>query len=168
MNKQLSRQGFTFLIENAPLVSIDICIVYAGKILLGKRANAPARNYYFTPGGRIYKNEAWQNAIERITAVELGLDLKANQFKLMGVWDHFYEDSVFNEKKSTHYVNLPHFVELNEEPHFMADEQHESLSWFNLHDCEHNSLIHPYTQNYIYWIIKQRSPCSIALSQLRS
>jgi colanic acid biosynthesis protein WcaH len=143
------------VIANAPLISIDICLVHSGNILLGKRVNPPAKNYYFTPGGRVFKNEPWRDAMKRIIGVELGLNLEADKLQLMGVWDHFYKDSAFNEKQSTHYVNLPHFFELDEEPHLIPDDQHDGLLWFALDKCKQNKLIHPYTQNYIRWILER-------------
>lgn len=153
MKNKLSKQDFTFVVEHAPLVSIDLCIVQNNKILLGKRINAPAKNYYFTPGGRIYKNEAWRDAIKRITSVEVGLALEASEFRLMGIWDHFYTESVFNEDSSTHYVNLPHFIELSYKPVIEPDEQHEQLIWFDINQTNHNRSIHPYAQQYIQWIL---------------
>lgn len=154
MKNKLLKQDFCTIIKHAPLVSIDLCILHQSKILLGKRLNAPAKNYYFTPGGRVYKNEPWQDAIERIANDEVGLDVKAKEFQLMGVWDHFYTDSVFDEHSPTHYVNLPHLLQLEKAPYVRADEQHEKLAWFDLYHNKNNQLIHPYTQNYLQWLLE--------------
>ena len=35
------------------MITIDLCITNNEKILLGKRNNPPAKNFYFVPGGRI-------------------------------------------------------------------------------------------------------------------
>ena len=41
-----------------PLVSVDwVLFNPAGQMLLGHRRNAPARHWWFTPGGRVRKNE---------------------------------------------------------------------------------------------------------------
>ena len=48
---------FKTLVNSAPLISIDILLKHNDKILLGRRINRPAKNYFFSPGGRIYKNE---------------------------------------------------------------------------------------------------------------
>ena len=105
----LDAQTFRTVIENAPLVSIDLCLVNEGRILLGKRANEPLKGEWFTPGGRIYKDETWQSALSRVVKVELGLDvLRVEDFALMGMWDHFYSNSALDQNTSTHYVNLPH------------------------------------------------------------
>jgi len=54
----LDDKKFLEIADLSPLVSIDL-IVYndKNKVLLGKRANRPAKDYWFVPGGRIRKNE---------------------------------------------------------------------------------------------------------------
>lgn len=107
----LSEDAFTSAVSSLPLVSIDLCIFSDGDLLLGKRLNSPARGFWFSPGGRIRKNEAIELAIKRIALNEIGhQDLDYQQLTLMGVWDHFYTDSAFDEKISTHYINLPHYL----------------------------------------------------------
>ena len=87
---------FKIILEHAPLVSIDLCIVHDECILLGKRSNRPLKDRWFTPGGRIFKNERWQDAISRIALDELGIQNNPEfQFKIMGLWDHIYSDSIF-------------------------------------------------------------------------
>jgi len=64
------------IIEATPLVSIDLVIRNpSNKVLLGKRNNRPAMGYWFVPGGRIFKNETINQALKRISEVELGQDL---------------------------------------------------------------------------------------------
>ena len=155
MTQFLSTQTFAKVIENAPLISIDLCIVHQDKILLGKRNNPPAKDFYFTPGGRIYKNEPWQDAMQRIAKDELGIDIQVSEWQLMGMWDHFYKDSIINEDISTHYVNMPYYYELSTLPDLFLDYQHSELSWFELSSCKSNDMIHPYTQNYIQWILNR-------------
>ncbi|MDC0088706.1 hypothetical protein OAI12_01675 [Porticoccaceae bacterium] len=55
----LDAQTFRSVIENTPLVSIDLCLVCDGQLLLGKRNNDPLKGEWFTPGGRIRKNKTW-------------------------------------------------------------------------------------------------------------
>ena len=80
----LDPQTFKSVIENTPLVSIDLCLFCNGQILLGKRSNEPLKGKWFTPGGRIHKNETWQDALLRIVEVELGLvDVSLDSCSLM-------------------------------------------------------------------------------------
>jgi colanic acid biosynthesis protein WcaH len=77
---------FRAVVKNAPLISIDLCIIYNGQILLGYRNNEPLKATWFTPGGRILKNEAYFDCLRRVARSELGLtDEDAKQARLMGI-----------------------------------------------------------------------------------
>ena len=113
----LAAKTFMTVIENTPLVSIDLCLVCDGQLLLGKRTNEPLKGEWFTPGGRIHKNETWQDALLRITEAELGLrGIAVEEFELMGVWDHFYGNSAVDQDLSTHYVSLPLYARFKSKP----------------------------------------------------
>jgi colanic acid biosynthesis protein WcaH len=153
----LEKEIFKTVVKNTPLVSIDLCIVWDEKILLGKRKNEPLKGFFFTPGGRIFKNEAHIDCLNRIARSELGLiinDLK--QVKLMGVWDHFYNNSVFGNEVSTHYVNLPHYVYYDKKPELMTDDQHDTLEWFDLNKVANDNNFHIYIQNYASWLMSRK------------
>jgi colanic acid biosynthesis protein WcaH len=152
----LDTHTFKTVIENTPLASIDLCLVCEGQILLGKRKNEPLKGEWFTPGGRIYKNETWQNALLRIVEVELGLrDVKIEDFSLMGIWDHFYSNSVVDENISTHYVNLPHYADFQSRPPISIDDQHADFKWFDLSVVSNDEKTHPYMRNYAGWLLNK-------------
>ena len=145
----LDVQTFKTVIENTPLVSIDLCLVCDGQLLLGKRTNEPLKGEWFTPGGRIYKNETWQDALLRITEVELGLSgIAVEGFSLMGMWDHFYNNSALDQDISTHYVNLPHYAEFQAKPEITLDDQHAEFKWFDLAVVTNDKKFHLYIRNY--------------------
>jgi colanic acid biosynthesis protein WcaH len=57
-----------------PLVSVDwVLLNPAGQMLLGHRQNAPARHWWFNPGGRVRKNEPLDSCLQRVAVSELGL-----------------------------------------------------------------------------------------------
>ena len=85
------------IIKETPLVSVDLIIRNPSEmVLLGKRTNRPAKGYWFVPGGRIIKNETINQALKRISKVEVGLDLSAEAPSLLGAYDHIYEDNFLN------------------------------------------------------------------------
>lgn len=152
----LEVQTFKTVIENTPLVSIDLCLVCNGQIFLSKRRNDPLKGRWFTPGGRIHKNETWQDALLRILEVELGLTgIELEDFTLMGIWDHFYSNSALDQNISTHYVNLPHFAEIKSKPRVVLDDQHDEFKWFDLSEIANDEKFHPYVRNYSLWLIKK-------------
>jgi colanic acid biosynthesis protein WcaH len=80
----LDAQTFKSVIENIPLVSIDLCFICNCQILLGKRRNESLKGIWFTPGGRIHENESRQGALLRIAEVELGLSaIEVEDFALI-------------------------------------------------------------------------------------
>ena len=152
----LDAQTFKIVIENTPLVSIDLCLVCDDQLLLGKRNNDPLKGEWFTPGGRIHKNESWQDALLRIAEVELGLSgIAVEDFALMGVWDHFYSNSALDQNTSTHYVNLPHYAEFKSKPEITLDHQHGEFEWFDLSVVAKDGKFHNYTRNYAGWLLKK-------------
>ena len=150
----LDAKIFKTVIENTPLVSIDLCLVYGGQLFLGKRSNEPLKDEWFTPGGRINKNETWQGALLRIAEVELGLSgIAVEDFSLMGMWDHFYSNSALDQNTSTHYVNLPHYAEFKSKPQIALDDQHGEFEWFDLSVVAKDEKLHPYMRNYASWLL---------------
>ena len=152
----LDVQTFKAVIENTPLVSIDLCLICDGQILLGKRSNEPLKEIWFTPGGRIHKNETWQDGLLRIAEVELGLSgFAVEGFSLMGVWDHFYNNSAVGQGISTHYLNLPHYAEFQSKPDIALDDQHAEFEWFDLSVVADDGKFHLYMHNYASWLLKK-------------
>ena len=148
---QNSRSGYidseTFkdVVDNTPLVSVDLIVKKESKILLGKRVNRPAKDYWFTLGGRVLKNETINKALVRIAKVELGIELTSTP-KFIGVFEHLYDDSIF-DLVSTHYVNLGYEVEVSALDALPKD-QHNEYRWFTLTELMTSDEVHAYVKDY--------------------
>ena len=142
---RLDSKIFQCVINNTPLVSVDLIAEYDGKILLGKRRNKPAKDYYFTTGGRVYKNERIDAALERIAKEELGCKLQERP-EFIGVFEHFYNDAIF-EKTSTHYVNLAYRYKLDF-IEYLPTEQHDAYKLFNIDELLQSDSVHAYVKDY--------------------
>ena len=153
----LSKETFTDACAALPLVSIDLMITRPGnngeELLLGLRNNRPAQHWWFTPGGRIRKNEPLHEAMHRIAADELNLSKALlPRAVLLGAWDHFYPDSAFSETVSTHYVNLAYRVRVDNtesgaiEAPAGAAEQHSAWQWLTLESVMKSELVHPHVR----------------------
>ena len=136
---------FKIVLDSTPLISIDILLKKGGKVLLGKRVNKPAQGYFFSIGGRVYKNETIENAIERVASDELNIDLKYRP-DFVGVFEHFYGDSIY-PNVSTHYVNLAYDYEVEEIPD-LPKQQHTEYQWFSIDDLLESKQVHKYTKDY--------------------
>jgi len=73
-NPKLPDSIFKTVIDSTPLISIDLLIKKDNKILLGRRINKPAQDYFFSTGGRVYKNESIEDAMSRIAQTELKIN----------------------------------------------------------------------------------------------
>ncbi len=146
-------------VDALPLVSVDwVLLNPAGQILLGQRRNAPAQHWWFTPGGRVRKNEPLKRCLQRVAFTELGLQTSyVHGAKLMGAWDHFYEDSAFNTEVSTHYVNLPHVLRLPDtlDLNTLPSDQHSAWRWQDVQTAAVAHDVHPYVRIYAHWVVEQ-------------
>ena len=138
------------IIKATPLVSIDLVIKNPSKkVLLGKRTNRPAMGYWFVPGGRIIKNETINQALKRISKVEVGLDLSTETLSLLGAYDHIYEDNFLNVTGiNTHYVALAFAVNLKQAIEVKPDEQHIALKWWGIDKLLEDPAVHLNTKAY--------------------
>jgi colanic acid biosynthesis protein WcaH len=108
--------------------------------------NAPAKGWWFVPGGRVYKNEPLNEAFFRISNAELGQKIEMKDCELLGVFEHFYDDCALNDKVSTHYINTPYLVKVRKATVDAPNIQHESYRWVSLDNAEADSTIHEYSK----------------------
>jgi colanic acid biosynthesis protein WcaH len=144
---------FLTVVANAPLVSIDLLVRNgAGKVLVGRRTNEPAKGTWFVPGGRIWKDETLEEAFSRIATAELGPgNWKRSNSVFMGAYTHLYPTN-FAEVPGigTHYVVLAHLLEAGDLDDLPTD-QHSAYLWVDHRDLEHppRGGIHENTARYL-------------------
>ena len=139
---------FKCIVENTPLVSIDFLIKKENKYLLGKRVNEPAKGYFFTIGGRIFKNETIKEAQKRILKEELNLDID-REFQFLGVFEHFYKTSIFGDSISTHYINLAFLLNLPFEIRELPKVQHNEYKYFTKDEILDSDEVHEYVKKVL-------------------
>nr|WP_242462895.1 GDP-mannose mannosyl hydrolase [Persephonella atlantica] len=138
---------FKCIVKNTPLVSIDLIVENNGLFLLGKRINEPAKGFYFVPGGRILKNEKISQAFKRITKEELGQEFSIEKGKFLGIYEHFYENSFFDEGISTHYVVLAYKIKVKDKLD-LPFYQHNKYVWLTKKEILESKEVHNYTKVY--------------------
>ena len=144
----LDKDTFSTVIENAPLISIDLVVKNSeDKILLGQRVNKPAKNSWFVPGGRIYKDESIEQAFQRITKDEIGKAYDISNAKFKGVYQHLYDENVFNDNFSTHYIVLGFELVIKEELS-LGTIQHDKYKWFTQEELLNNKDVYIYVKDY--------------------
>lgn len=149
MNMRLEQQLFKTIVANSPLISIDLIVRNReGKALLGQRQNRPAKNYWFVPGGRIFKDESFEQAFKRITQEELGHESHLSEAKFLGVYEHFYTDNFSGTDFSTHYVVHGYELKLELVDLELPEVQHNAYQWFDIESLLSDVSVHQYTKNY--------------------
>ena len=149
----ISQAEFSDAVKALPLVSIDLVVVNSScEMLLGRRVNRPAQGCWFTPGCRVRKNETLECVLQRVWQEELGQTSTLNAPLLLGAWEHIYPDSAFDERISTHYVNLPHLVLLSNQTawdwQLVPSDQHDQWRWMALSQVTNNASVHAYVRPY--------------------
>jgi len=85
----LTESKILAIIQHTPLIAIDLIIKNKnGEVLLGLRKNQPAKDFWFTPGGRIRKNELITQAFSRIIYDELGIIAQIDIANFIRVFEH--------------------------------------------------------------------------------
>ncbi|MCE7520568.1 NUDIX domain-containing protein [Halomonas titanicae] len=151
----LPKEIFENITDCTPLVSIDFIITDAEKILLGKRLNRPAKGDWFVPGGRVLKNETLDNAFQRLAVCEIGKPCFRHEADLVGVYEHFYPDSMFSSNISTHYIVLAYQLHLVPVELDLPKKEHDSFKWWPLIEAFHSFNVSFYTKKYIQDITKE-------------
>jgi colanic acid biosynthesis protein WcaH len=145
----LSDETFKSIIQHTPLISIDLIVRNEqGEVLLGKRVNAPAKGYWFVPGGRVQKNETLDDAFVRLVKEELGIESGINRAdaKFLGVFEHFYDDCVFGSGVGTHYIVLAYTFSLTNIKKIYSFTQHHEFKWIDNSITDEN--LHKYSKLY--------------------
>lgn len=149
MSKRLEQNLFSIIVENTPLISIDLIVVNnAGSALLGQRQNRPAQHFWFVPGGRILKDESFETAFKRITKEELGKEICLHESTFLGVYEHFYSDNFAGADFTTHYVVHGYWLELDLQDSDLPRCQHTAYQWFDIQSLLISNTVHQYTKNY--------------------
>lgn len=115
---------------------------------MGKRNNKPAQFQWFVPGGRILKSERIDDAFRRLVSVEIGADLELRQAKYVGLYDHFYPDSIWGDEVSTHYVVNAFEIQVDLDDLSLPQDQHNQYAWFSIDALLNASDVHDHTKWY--------------------
>lgn len=113
-------------VDGGPITAVSAAIFRGGKVLLVKRARAPAHGLWTLPGGRQNVGETLESAVIREVAEETGL--KIAEPLVCDALDVFTPDG-------QHFVVVA-FACRCEEGEIMPSEELSSHGWFALEDTE--------------------------------
>jgi len=138
---------FKAVVALTPLISIDLIVRNDNhQVLVGKRLNRPAQNFWFVPGGRVLKDESVASAFQRLLKVELGIQGHIAKFK--GIYQHFYDDNISGTDFGTHYVVLAYEVKFNDALGVLPKDQHSDYKWLSQGVLLKDDAVHKHTKWY--------------------
>lgn len=146
----LDDKSFLRIVKNTPLVSIDLIIINReGNVLLGKRRNQPAKDFWFVPGSRIKKDERIEFTFPKITKNEIKENINLENTNFIGVYEHIYDENFKGVKGiSTHYVVLAVEILTDQEIDLSPNDQHSEFRWWSKNHLLTHNEVHPYTKAY--------------------
>lgn len=125
---------YSKILASIPIVTVDLLVVHKGRLLLMKRNNEPAKDEWFTPGGRILFGEDIEETVRRIIEDETGL--KPSKIERKDVMAHIWPNH--------HNVTIFHRVDVTNDD-IRMNEEHRAFKWIsNL-----NNNLHPYLKEMI-------------------
>lgn len=150
MSSFLDHDIFRCVVQNAPLVSIDLLVRdRRGRYLLGRRKNRPAQGAWFVPGGRVRKDETLDAAFLRLTETELGHRVARAAAELAGIYEHLYDDNFAGTDFNTHYIVLAHTLpELDLDELTLPLVQHDEYRFQTREELLRAPEVHRYTKLY--------------------
>ncbi len=140
----VAEEDWRTVVDNVPIVSVDLIVKHDGGVVLGRRKNEPGKGEWFVPGGRVRKGERLEAAVHRVAREELGIDVEIDY--RLGVDEHHWDRSEFPDIEGKHHVPVAYVVSVEDDT-FAPDDQHEALRVFRppFDDVE----FHPFVERYL-------------------
>ncbi|MCC7450185.1 MAG: NUDIX domain-containing protein [Anaerolineae bacterium] len=141
MSKFIPWSLYREILEYLPIPCVDIAIVANGAVLLVKRKDAPAKDQWWVPGGRVHKGETMRQTASRKAREEIGIDCHVGP--IIHTAETIFPDGPDNI--AVHSINSCFFV-YPVSPVFQLclDDHHSEYCWVD-HIPEELHL-HPYVE----------------------
>jgi len=131
MKNWISEELYKEILENIPICCVDVAVLDGNRVLLVKRKDEPAKDHWWIPGGRIYKNEKLKDAAIRKVYEETGIKIKIK--KLIGTYEFFWHKGFFSALRTgAHTIDVTFLAEpLNKDPKIKLDKASSDYKWIN-------------------------------------
>ncbi|MFQ3200107.1 MAG: colanic acid biosynthesis protein WcaH [Zhongshania sp.] len=100
------------------------------------------------PGGRIQKNETLDDVFVRLTKAELTVGELRSTVQWLGAYEYFYDDYVFGEGISIHYIVLAYQIVVDIRELNLPTAQHSKYRWMTKHEIGDADLVYQYNKDY--------------------
>lgn len=150
----LSESDFYTAGRLTQFVSVDLLVYYENRLLLGMRKNNPAKNIYFVPGSKLYKEEFITEGLQRTAKNELGIELNTDKVVKLGLYEHIYDNNFRDDEYGVHYVVIPIEYKLSDEEYLTLTKssvfykQHDCILWIEPSELLQRNDVHKYVKYY--------------------
>lgn len=132
---------YSLILKKMPVLCVDVLIIHAGKCLLIKRENDPAKGQYWLPGGRVHKLESIENAAIRKAKEETNLNCQ-----YIGIVS--VEETIFKKEgqmiTDVHTVNICCELHVPDTILLETDKYHSDFKWVDKQSSAyHDAINHP-------------------------
>lgn len=134
----IEEEIYKTIIEHVIIEAVDLMIINRQwELLLWLRNNSPLKGIYYIPWGRRYKNELIIDSLKRKWLEELWINLQTEKLSFLGIYDDFYDSSVFWDIQS-HYSSITYIYKISKEEETLlkSDIQHQDLKFFAIDSPE--------------------------------
>lgn len=135
------------ILKTMPILCVDIVLVKNNKILLMFRKNEPAKNSWWFPGGRVFKNETLKQTIDRKLKEEVGVEIYHGCEQLTITETNFQTGP---RNIPVHTINITYLIH-NFVGEILIDDNHSEYDWFS----EKPDNLHPEVSR-VFDILKQK------------
>lgn len=143
VQNKINTMKYKKILECIPICCVDVVICHCNKILLVNRNTEPAKNEWWFPGGRVYKNERLEEAAIRKAYEEVGI--KVQIVKMIGIYETMFNKGPFDDlKNGVHTINICFLVKL-ENFKMKIDDTSSDYRWID--KIEEN--LHPYVKKVL-------------------
>jgi len=116
------------ILDVMPILCVDFVLYDKGKVLLTRRTDEPAKDQWWVQGGRVFKHETLDEAVQRLSKREVGLEVEV--IKQLGVYEYQFDKANFGITSGTHTVAVTYLVKPREENFQVSlDTTHSSYRW---------------------------------------
>jgi ADP-ribose pyrophosphatase YjhB (NUDIX family) len=123
------------ILKTMPILCVDVVLIRDKKVLLMFRKNEPAKDTWWFPGGRVFKNETLEETIIRKLKEEVNIE-NFSIYNQLTITETDFETGPRNIP--VHTINVT-FLISSFEGDILIDKTHSDYQWFS----EKQNNFHP-------------------------
>ncbi len=131
----VSEFQYCSILDVMPISCVDVIIQHESKILLiHRKKSEDMGDLWWIPGGRIHKNETFENAVKRKAVTETGLQVHV--LKKCNSYEGFYESKKCDS--GTHFITTVYITKPVKLTEIKIDHTADDYKWIDYHAEKEN------------------------------